>query len=190
MASLPSPPRFAKDEVALDEVLVGIKLMACPHCRGVGALIGHGFLRGYAERGSETQLRGRRFFCSDRGKRSGCGRTFSAKLSTVVCGFVVRTLTLWCFLQAVLSGRTRRAAWLSAAGGAFSLSSGYRLWRRLCGAQSALRTRLCREVPAPPSTEPEPLAQLREHLRLVVSADEAEPLSAFQNGLQRGVFDR
>ncbi len=111
------------------------------------------------------------------------------KLSTVLTGFVVRTLTLWCFLQAVLSGLTRRAAWLSAAGGALSLSSGYRLWRRLCGAQSALRSRLSREAPAPPSTARAPLAQLWAHLRIVVGTGETELLSAFQSGLQCGVFE-
>ncbi len=108
----------------------------------------------------------------------------------MLSGFVVRTLTLWCFLQAVLSGLTRRAAWLSAAGGALSLSSGYQLWRRLCGAQSALRARLSREAPPPPSTAREPLAQLRAHLRVVVGDAAPEPLSAFRIGLQRGVFDR
>ncbi len=189
MASQLSPPCFAKTEVALAGLLEGIKLQACPHCRRTGALIGHGFLRGYAERGSKVVVRGRRFFCSDRGRQSGCGRTLSVKLSTVLTGFVVRTLTLWCFLQAVLSGLTRRAAWLSAAGGALSLSSGYRLWRRLCGAQSALRSRLSREAPAPASTAREPFSQLREHLCIVVGTDEVELLSAFQNSLQRGVFE-
>jgi hypothetical protein len=190
LASPFSPPCFAQDEVALDAVLRGIKLTVCPHCHRPGALIGHGLLRGYAERSSERVVRGRRFFCSDRGKRSGCGRTFSVKLSTVLCSFVVRTLTLWCFLQAVLSGRTRRAAWICATDGALSLSSGYRLWRRLCGAQSALRTRLCREAAAPPSNDRAPWAQLREHLRIVVGAGGTDLLSAFQIGLQRGVFER
>lgn len=45
-------------------------------------------------------------------------------LSTVLCGFVVRTLTLLRFASAVLGGLTRRSAWLGAAAGAFSLSSG------------------------------------------------------------------
>jgi len=47
---------------------------------------------------------------------------------SVLLGFVVRTLTLFRFAQAVLGGLTRRAAWLREASGAFALSSGYRLW--------------------------------------------------------------
>lgn len=182
-------PRFAKDEAALGAALFGIKLVACPHCRRFGALIGHGFLRGYAERASEEVLRGRRFFCSNRSLRVGCGRTFSVALTTVLGGFVVRTLTLLCFAQAVLSGLTRRAAWLGEAGGAFSISSGYRLWRRLQAAQSSLRARLLREAPAPASASREPLTQLLLHFSAVLrGSDDADLFAAFQAHSQRGLF--
>jgi hypothetical protein len=185
-----SPPRFVRDEGALGAALEGIKLVACPHCRRTGALIKHGVLRGYAERSSELGVRGRRVFCSNRGLRPGCGRTFSVKLATVLSGFVVRTLTLYRFVSAVVSGLTRRAAWLSAASGVLSLSSGYRLWRRLCAAQSALRARLCREVPAPSSVAREPLGELFAHLAIVVDHGETDLLAGLQDYLQRGVFER
>lgn len=151
---------------------------------------GHGFLRGYAERTSEVVTRGRRVFCSNRGHRRGCGRTFPVLLSTVLRGFVVRTLTFFCFATAVLSGLTRRAAWLREARGALSLSSGYRLWRRLNEAQSTLRARLCRRVPPPDSPAREPLAQLVLHLRLVVGDGEADPFAALQEVGQHGLLAR
>jgi hypothetical protein len=182
-------PRFVSDEASLAEELHGIKLWACPHCQQAGALIGHGFLRGYAERESGLVLRGRRLFCSNRGRRPGCGRTFSVKLQTVMSGFVVRTLTLWCFVQAVLDGLTLRAAWLRETAGALSLSSGYRLWRCLCAAQSALRARLCREAPAPASTAREPLAEVVQHLAVVLGGGEADLFAAYQSRLGRGLFD-
>lgn len=178
------------DEAALGEALLGIKLTTCPHCQRIGALIGHGLLRGYAERSSEVVARGRRFFCSNRGRRPGCGRTFSVKLHVVFAGFVVRTLTLWRFAQAVLSGLTRRAAWLRAAQSTLSLSSAYRLWRRLRTAQSALRARLCREAAAPTCGAREPLAQLVAHLALVLGDERADLLAAYQSRMQRGLFDR
>jgi len=190
LASPFTVPRFARDEAALRGVLFGIKLVACPHCRRCGALIGHGFLRGYAECGSERVVRGRRFFCSDRYLGEGCGHTFSVTLITVLAGFVVRTLTLLCFAQAVLAGLTRRAAWLGAARGAFSLSSAYRLWRRLQAAQSELRARLSRESPAPACAAREPLAQLFGHFAAVPrGSDDADVLAAFQAHTQRGLFD-
>ena len=188
MASAFSAPRFARDEPALLSVLLGIKLVACPHCRRCGALIGHGFLRGYAERGSERVVRGRRFFCSNRSLRGGCGRTFSVARTTLLAGFVVRTLTLLSFTLAVLGGATRRAAWLCEARGAFSLSSGYRLWRRLQAAQSALRARLCREAPAPACASREPLSQLLAHVALVAAEGEADLFAAFQAHTQGGLF--
>jgi hypothetical protein len=188
------PSRFVRDESALDAVLLGIKVVPCPHCQQTGALIGHGFLRGYSERSSEMVIRGRRVFCSNRALRPGCGRTFSVKLGRVLSGFMVRTLTLWRFASAVVSGLTRRTAWLGAAGGALSLSSGYRLWRRLCVAQSELRARLCREAPAPASSAREPLAQLLAHLAVVVGAavgaEVSDAFAAFQLCLQRGLFHR
>jgi hypothetical protein len=189
LASPFTAPRFVRDETALAGVLFGIKLVPCPHCRRSGALIGHGFLRGYAECGSEQVLRGRRFFCSNRALQRGCGRTFSVMLMTVLAGFVVGTLTLLCFAQVVLGGLTRRAAWLCGASRAFSLSSGYRLWRRLQDAQSALRARLCREAAAPACTSREPLAQLLAHFGAVLGEGEVDLFAAFQAHGQRGLFD-
>ena len=189
MASPFTAPRFARDDSGLTDALLGIKLVGCPHCRRSGALIGHGFLRGYAERSSSEVIRGRRFFCSNRALRWGCGRTFSVALMNVLGGFIVRTLTLFRFAQAVLGGLTRRAAWLCAARGTFALSSGYRLWRRLQGAQSALRTQLSREAPAPLCAGREPLAQLLAHFRAVLGEGEADLFAAFQAHAQVALFE-
>jgi hypothetical protein len=172
--------RFVEDPISLDGLRLTLKLVTCPHCRRAGALIGHGFLHGYAEQSSEVGLRGRRFFCSNRGRRPGCGRTFSVALSTVLAGFVIRTITLFSFVTAVLGGKSRRAAWLDTAGSAFSLSTGYRLWRRLREAQSRVRACLCREAPPPVCASREPLAQLLEHLGVVVGATKLDGFAGFQ----------
>ena len=190
MAAPVGPPRFVRDESGLDEVLLGLKLARCPHCRRPGTLIGHGLLRGYAERSSQAVVRGRRVICSNRGQRSGCGRTASVLLSTVLAGFVVRTLTLLHFASAALSGSTLRRAWLGVAGRALSLSSGYRLWRRLTGAQTWLRARLCR-VSAPPACGAhEPLAQFFAHASVVAGAAVPDLLDALQWQLQQGIFEQ
>ncbi len=115
------------------------------------------------------------------------------KLATVIAGFVVRTLTLFRFASAVLDGLTRRAAWVCAAAGALSMSSGYRLWRRISSAQSALRARLCREVPPPASAARQPMAALVAHLAVVVGGCAAaaglDLFAAFQSYFGRGLFD-
>lgn len=108
---------------------------------------------------------------------------------TVLGRFVVRTLTLFCFAQAVLGGLTRRAAWLCEASGAFSLSSGYRLWRRLVGAQSALRSQLSREAAAPLCAAREPMAQLIAHFSAVLGEVEPDLFAAFHAHTQRALFE-
>ena len=179
--------RFVSGDAVPSPAGLGIKLWSCPHCRRSGTLIGHGFLSGYEEQGQAIAQRGRRIFCSDRYRRQGCGRTFSVLASTALAGFVVRTLTVFRFVEHVLAGLTRNAAWQAAALGAFSLSSGYRLWRRLQHAQSALRSRLCRQCAPPACPHSEPLAALLAHLRAVLPSA-ACLFTAFQADFQRGLF--
>jgi hypothetical protein len=127
-------------------------------------VVGHGLLMGYAEDGGDRVVRGRRLLCSRRFRRSGCGRTFSVLLATVLSNFAVRTGTLWHLLRAVVAGACRKAAWESLAAG-LSLRSGYRLWARLTEAQSRIRTMLCSLGPPPVTGDPRPLAQVLAHLR-------------------------
>ena len=182
-------PKFVGEERGLDLAELGIKLWACPHCGRIGTLIGHGFLRGYAERGQEQVVRGRRFFCSNRYRRPGCGRTLSVLVATVISRFVVRALTLFRFAREVVLGVTLGVAWRTAREGAFSVSSGYRLWRRLRAAQSTLRSRLCREEAPPACMHSEPVAALLEHFGVVFPGSVC-PFSEFQLRLQHGLFAR
>jgi hypothetical protein len=179
--------RFVRDRQALDEVLSGAKQMACPHCHRSGMVVGHGLLVGYAERGSDREIRGRRLLCSGRFRRAGCGRTFSVLLATVIAGFVVRTGTLSRMAGAVLGGLCRKTAWERICTPGLSLRSGYRLWARLLAAQSHLRTRLCAVAPPPASADDRPLAQLFAHLGHV-TRDSTCVLAGFQLALQSDLF--
>jgi len=178
----PKGKKYCSSEAELFQYKLGLKFISCPHCGRVGFLNGHGFLRGYAEFGQELVVRGRRFFCSNRYRRQGCGRTFSVLLADVLFGFMVRARTLWRFFQMVSNGLSRRAAWIRA-GGSFSEQSGYRLWRRLGKAQTPIRARLCRERSPPFSDTPDPLFQLLDHLRCVFPASSC-PFSSFQSRFQ------
>lgn len=176
--------RFVRDRQALDELLLGAKQMKCPHCHRIGMLIGHGFLVGYDEHGSDRVSRGRRFLCSNRFLRSGCGRTFSVWIASVLAGFVVRTEPLSRLLRAVVSGQCVKAAWERHASSGLTLRSGYRLWHRLMAAQSHLRTALCSTAPPPACNDHRPLAQLLCHLQHALGPSECV-LAAFQLSLQR-----
>jgi hypothetical protein len=150
-------------------------------------LIGHGLLMGYAELGSDRVVRGRRLLCSKRGRRSGCGRTFSARIASVIAGFTVRTCTLSRLLLAVVGGSCLKAAWDKSVASGLTLRSGYRLWRRLQLAQSHLRSALCSLGPPPSCPNTQPLAQLASHLQQTLSSMDCL-FAAFQLTLQRHVF--
>lgn len=182
----PKGKKYCTDESKLNRFLRGLKLRACPHCGRVGFLIGHGVVRGYADTGQGRRVRGRRFFCSNRFRRLGCGRTFSVVFAEVIVGFVVRTQTLLAYIEAVVRGLSRKAAWQQSAP-CFSQTSGYRLWQRLQLAQTRLKAWLCLLRPPPACAATEPLAQLLAHLRSVFPLS-ACPLSSFQQRFQRPLF--
>ncbi len=179
-----SLPRFVRDVTRLDVSQLQPKLHRCPHCERVGFLVGHGLLFGYAELSGDRIIRGRRLLCSNRHRRRGCGRTVSIFSSWVLPRFMVSAVTLFSFFLAALLGRSSRlAAWTSTIGEALSVSTAYRLWRRLQGCQSRLRTRLCAIVPFGPSEETEPWSHLLEHFRSAFS-DSTCPFSAYQLAFQ------
>lgn len=185
-------PAFVRDRQALDRVLEQVRHLTCPRCHRTGWLVGHGLLVGYAERGSEREVRGRRFYCSTRLARGGCGRSFSVLIATVIARFTVRAPTLSALLVAVVNGLSRKAAWeqidpSTRGPPGLSLRSGYRLWARLLAAQSRLRTLLSEIVSPPPIQDARPFAQLLVHLRSALGEDGC-PLAALQFKVQRGVF--
>jgi len=181
------PPRFVRDREGLDAVLAEAKQIACPHCRRIGMVVGHGLLMGYAEHGGEWAVRGRRLLCSRRFRRSGCGRTFSVLLATVLAGFVVRARSVSRLLESVVAGGLcRKAAWKQAAPG-LTLRSGYRLWARVVAVQSRVRTVLCGVGPPPASSDVRPIAQMLTHLRQVLGVT-ACLFAGFQLAFQRDLF--
>jgi hypothetical protein len=178
-------PRFVSGREELDAELFEATLWVCPHCGRVGTLVGHGLLVGYAEDGVYPVVRGRRFFCSNRHRRPGCGRTLSVLLDDMLRGFVVRALTLFDFVVAVLAGASRQSAWQRATRGTLSVSSGYRLWRRLVEVQTHIRARVARLGTPPPSVATEPWAQLLAHLCQTLGP---RPFPAFQHRFQVGLL--
>lgn len=174
---------MVRDVAELETLRLRAKLTACPHCGQIGTLNAHGFLRGYAVDGASRVVRGGRFYCSERFRRPGCGRTFSLLLARFLGGFMVVTATLWSFVSGVLGGLCRKVAW-EKAGSSFSRSTGYRLWRRLQLAQVNMRSCLSLVSPAPACADREPLAQLVLHIREVVPRNECE-FAAFQYRFQR-----
>jgi hypothetical protein len=128
-------------------------------------------------------LRGQRVFCSDRGSRGGCGRTFSFFLADVLPRHTFTASRVWSWLVELLAGLSVKAA-SEKLRLPFALESVYRLGRKLRQRLDDLRARLCREQPPPASDQVDPLLHTVEHLRSVF-AGEVCPPAAFQLRFQQ-----
>lgn len=96
--------RICSSKKDVDYLLAKLKITPCPHCKITGALIKHGFLRGYDQ---EHQLgktvRAVRVFCSKRHRAIGCGRTFSVWIADKIKHLFLSADSLWQFLTAAVS---------------------------------------------------------------------------------------
>lgn len=180
----PRGRRYIRSAAALKQWRSELKLERCPHCGATGFLICHGYLRGYGETNDCDTIRGRRFFCSNRDRRKGCGSTFSLLFANLPRNFSVSAATLWNFLKGIAKGLSRKAAW-EGLHSPFSLETAYRLWRRIRHSQIPIRARLSRQTPPPRTKASEPLFEMTAHLQTVFPTASC-PLSAFQEHFQQG----
>jgi len=175
--------RICGSEEELEAVLAELKLTACPHCKCVGYLIRHGYLRGYDEKHQRRKaVRARRIFCSNRKQAGGCGRTFSVWMAGKVKRLLLTAEALWVFLKQAADTGNKFQAFQSLNSG-MSDSAPYRIWKRFCEAQSAIRTALGRLGKPPECGSGQPAKQTLAHLEAAF-AGQPFPIAAFQARLQ------
>lgn len=117
-------------------------------------------------------------FCSNRGLRGGCGKTFSLVLADVLPRHTLTASLVWQWLVKLLTGLSVKAA-VEALRLPFALETMYRLRRGLQRRLDLVRTRLCREQSPPVSRQSQSLLQTVEHLRAVFPDSQCPP-AAFQ----------
>ena len=172
---------FYRGEAEWTAIAQRLKLMPCPHCQVVGALIRHGFLHGFDDSSPQRKtLRARRIFCSNRQARPGCGRTFSVWAADKIRRSSLTTHALWRFLQRAVAGRI--AAAIRAAACHLSDRTMQRIWKRFDLGQCRIRTALMAlrvppQLPAEPA--PRPAAQVLAHLQAAFPNADC-PIAAFQ----------
>lgn len=127
-------------------------------------------------------VRGQRVFCSDRGQRGGCGKTFPLFLADVLPRHTFNAARLWALLRQLLAGATIKAA-AESLRLPFSLEAVYGIVRRCRRRLDVVRSRLSREQPAPVSGQTDPFLQTLEHLQHTF-AREACALAAYQRHFQ------
>jgi len=179
-------PWFYHNEAEWTALVERLKLTPCPHCRTVGTLIRHGVLTGFDDQGPRPTLRARRLFCSNRHRRTGCGRTVSVWFAEKIRRLSLTTRTLWDFLQRVV--QTSLAAAIRQTNCPRSDRTCRRIWSRFQRHQSAIRTALLNRGPPPQST-PTPSsrptqAQVLAHLQSQFSKAHC-PIAAFQQANRR-----
>lgn len=163
-----------------------LKQTPCPHCRAVGTLIRHGYLRGYDEGDSQRKtVRARRIFCSNRHRRRGCGRTFSVWVADKIRRLSLTTRALWRFLKSAALGSIAAASRV-VADCQRSDRTWQRIWKRFDLGQSKLRTALSAccpppKLPAEPSRRP--ATQVLAHL-LAAFPNAGCPIAAFQHTMR------
>ena len=154
--------RFYHSKSDFKNIHQQLKLSRCPFCSKTGALILHGYLRGYCINLDSYSLirRGHRIRCTNIRKHNpGCGKTFSLLLSTLIPGLSYSIGFLWALVRtlsnctpintiASLFSVTRKTAW--------------NLCMRLKKSQSHIRSNLL------PGTDPPDLLVSSNPLHLTI----------------------
>jgi len=143
-----------------------LKQQRCPHCGKFGALNRHSRLSG---KGFGVQCRrlprGQRVYCSNRGRKRGCGRTFSIWLCTTLPRHGVDAPALSRLIAGLLGGLSLKNA-AESLRAPFALETFYHLRKRLRLRMDALRVLLVRQTgPPPPCDFADPLLHTLAHLR-------------------------
>ncbi len=181
---VPSAFSFCVRSSGVKHPTFSLKQSPCPHCGCVGSLNRHSRALGNDPAQASGQcVRGQRVYCSNRGQRGGCGRTFFLVLADVLPRYTLRASLVWQWLVEVLAGLSLKAA-AEKLRLPFALETVYRLRRRLRQGLDKVRTRLCREQSPPASAHADPLLQTVEHLRRVFSGGGCPPAD-FQLQFQR-----
>ena len=176
--------RFYSGEEDLRHFHFQLKQTPCPHCKSIGFLNRHGYLRGYDEHDCcKKVIRGRRIFCNNRNRRTGCGRTFSLLAAQILRKFMISAPNFWLFLENISSGLPTLPAFTAAAI-PLARSSCYRLWKLFRLQQSNIRSKLLNLCPAPlNSLTRSPRLQTILHLQTAFPSAPC-PLTAFQHHFQ------
>jgi len=125
-------------------------------------------------RASGQSFRGQRVFCSNRGRRGGCGRTFSLVLADVLPRHTLTASLVWRWLVEVLAGLSLKAA-AEKLRLPFALETVYRLRRGLRRKLDGLRTRLAGRCGPPTVAHADPLCQTLTHLQMVFPRSQCPP---------------
>jgi hypothetical protein len=150
---------------ALEQHTRQLDRVPCRHCSQTAQLVSHGFV--YKKRvGADPEAVGKRVFCSNRKRRTGCGRTVRLYLEATLRRLHYAGAHMAAFVLALLAGATVRHAYGQATGAADPRHA-WRWLNRLDAKLSDYRNLIHR--PALDQTEGPPPARRRLRIRLLTA---------------------
>ncbi len=156
---------FVRDMHALEKVLLRAKLEPCPHCGRIGTLNRHDRVSGnMPDQRCDEHVRGRRLWCSNRGRRGGCGRTTLLLFAWVLHRHTFTAPLLTSLLDKVAGGASIKAAWEDL-DTLLSLESAYSIMHRFRERLDVIRSALFSTGKPPPASTTVPLIQTVKHLQ-------------------------
>ena len=170
MNNLTGNIQFVASEVKLEKAFNSLKFTRCPHCGARGFLNRHDWIYGNDPAcASGNVCRGRRAYCSKRGRRGGCGRTISFLFGWIVPGHSWNCSFLDRIFESLRGGSSAQGAW-QCGGCGLSLSGLYHLIQRLRKQTDRLRVRLCGCCSPPDGNSRDPLLETLLHLKTAFAA--------------------
>jgi hypothetical protein len=178
------PPVFIESSQHTKKLL-HIKLMQCSHCGKVGMLIFHGYIYGLSDYRTPV-MKGRRIFCSNRNRRSGCGQTLTVYFCEYIKQRFISAELLWHFLQNILSGLSIEKAYEQIDPSCpLSLATFHRLWQRFKSMTSHIRTFLTDTYPHIALSENCPYRETIRHISLAYFNANCNPIVLYQLASQK-----
>jgi len=170
---------IAKDE--FHKFRTSIKLTNCPHCRKIGMLILFGYLRGYNEKHNKN-IRAHRIFCSNRNKRTGCGKTFSVYYSNFIKNITIGSDIGWQFLENMLITEHIEKSYLnliSLSSISLELSTLFRFWKKFITSLYKIRTNLINTFSLNKTITKNATLETINHLSTHLSYSAKSPISVY-----------
>jgi hypothetical protein len=178
---------FVRDAGGLEQLMRSAKNSCCAHCGRRGTLNRHDRPKGNDPAASNKQrVRGQRLWCSNRGRRGGCGQTIYLAFAWVLPRHTFTAPMLKKLLSALRAGSSVQVAW-GGGGLSLALQSSYHLLQRFRERIGELRSCLSHRGPPPQGMHPDPLVQTIEHLSCAFASEDC-PIAAFQCWFQTPIM--
>jgi hypothetical protein len=178
---------FVRKRKDCNQALQNLKQTRCAHCRRMGTLNRHDRIQGNDPDSVNKQiLRGRRVWCSNRGRRGGCGLTMRILFARLLPRHSANAKMLSTLLKGLCGGGSVKRIWEESRL-PMQLQSCYHLLKRLRDRLDTVRAALLTRCKPPGSRHSDPLRQTAEHLRCAFPGRQ-NLVEAFQHTFQTSIM--